>query len=56
MFVFQETGKLANKPEVSKIYDFKAAAKCIGAYNTPDFYFVSGILLVCLVSIVYIFN
>lgn len=40
MFVFQETGKLANKPELSNIYDFKAAAKYIGAYNTPDFYFV----------------
>lgn len=56
MFVFRETGKLANKPELSNMYDFRAAAKYIWAYNSTDFYFVHGILLLCLVSIVYIFN
>lgn len=56
MFVFRETGKLANKPELSNMYDFRAAAKYIYSYNTRDFYFVSDILLLCLVGIVYIFN
>lgn len=56
MFVFRETGKLANKPELGNMCDFRAAAKYIWACNTTDFYFVSGILLLCLVGIVYIFN
>ena len=49
MFVFRETGKLANKPELNNMYDFRAAAKYTQAYNTTDFYFVSDILLLCLV-------
>lgn len=34
-------------------YDSRAAAEYIQAYNTTDFYFVSDILLVCLVGILY---
>lgn len=56
MFVFRETGKLVDKPEFSNMYDFRAAAKYIWANKTTGFYFVTGILLLCLVGIVYIFN
>lgn len=56
MFVLRETGKLANKPELNNMYDFRAAAKYTQTYTTTDFSFVSDILLLCLVGILYFFK
>lgn len=56
MFVFRETGKLANKPALRNMHDFRAAAKYTQACSTTDFYFVSDILLLCLVGILCFFN
>jgi len=56
MSVFGEAGKLENKPELKNMCDFRAAAKYPRAYNTADFYFVSGILLLCLVGILCFFD
>lgn len=56
MFVFREAEKLANKPELSSMYDFRAAAKYTQTYNTADFCFISDILLLCLVGILFFFN
>lgn len=56
MLVLRETGKLANKPELNNMYDFRAAAKYTQTHTTTDFYFVSDILLLCLVGILYFFK
>lgn len=56
MFVFRGTGKLAKKPELNNMYDFRVAAKYTWTCNSADFYFVSDTFLLCLVGILYFLN